>query len=204
MNDLSRVKRLSIAGMSCAGCVATVENALKGVPGVDEATVNLAERTATVKGAAETAALVSAVKAAGYDAAVLRGPEDETEKEAAEMSHYRRLLRKFLDDQGLTALELAYNAGQLMMFERNDRLFAPATISSRPSSRSRETVNRPGWPATSSTVVDVRSVTPGCAATRPTRPATSRSTSESTAATVAVALDWHVTDKSLPSRWNAT
>ena len=37
-----------------------------------------------------------------------------------------RLLRKFLDDQGLTALELAYNAGQLMMFERNDRLFAPA------------------------------------------------------------------------------
>jgi hypothetical protein len=37
-----------------------------------------------------------------------------------------RLLRTFLDDEGLTALELAFNAGQLMMFERNDRLFAPA------------------------------------------------------------------------------
>ena len=37
-----------------------------------------------------------------------------------------RLLRRFLDDQGMTALELAFNPGQLMMFERNDRLFAPA------------------------------------------------------------------------------
>ena len=96
MNDLSRVKRLSIAGMSCAGCVATVENALKGVPGVTEATVNLAERTASVRGMADTQALVEAVKQAGYDAAELRGLEDETEKEAAEMAHYRRLLRKFL------------------------------------------------------------------------------------------------------------
>ncbi len=37
-----------------------------------------------------------------------------------------RLLRRLLDDQGMTALELAYNPGQLMMFERNDRLFGPA------------------------------------------------------------------------------
>ena len=37
-----------------------------------------------------------------------------------------RLLRRLLDDQGLTALELAYHPGQLMMFERNDRLFGPA------------------------------------------------------------------------------
>jgi len=37
-----------------------------------------------------------------------------------------KLLRNLLDDQGLTALELAFDAGQLMMFERNDKLFAPA------------------------------------------------------------------------------
>jgi len=37
-----------------------------------------------------------------------------------------RVLRKFLDDQGITALELAYDAGPLMMFERNDRLYVPA------------------------------------------------------------------------------
>ncbi len=88
--------RLSISGMSCAGCVATVENALKNVPGVIEAAVNFAEHTATVRGGADAKALVAAVTASGYGAAELRGVEDESEKEAAELSHYRALLRKFI------------------------------------------------------------------------------------------------------------
>ena len=96
MTNSSVVKRLSIAGMSCAGCVATVENALKNVPGVTEATVNFAEHTATVTGAVDPQALITAVRAASYDAAVLRGLDDESEKEAAERTHYRRLLRKFM------------------------------------------------------------------------------------------------------------
>jgi P-type Cu+ transporter len=87
--------RLSISGMSCAGCVASVENALRAVPGVAEATVNLAERTATVRGSIAGAALVAAVKAAGYGAAELRGLEDESSKEAAERAHYLGLWRKF-------------------------------------------------------------------------------------------------------------
>ena len=37
-----------------------------------------------------------------------------------------RLLRNYLDDQGVTALEMIYNPAQLLMFERNDKLFAPA------------------------------------------------------------------------------
>ena len=37
-----------------------------------------------------------------------------------------RLLRNHLDDQGMTALEMIYNPAQLLMFERNDRMFAPA------------------------------------------------------------------------------
>jgi len=86
--------RLSISGMSCAGCVATVEDALKGVPGVAEAAVNFAEHTASVSGSASPAQLIAAVKASGYDAAELRGAEDEGEKEAAEFAHYRSLLRK--------------------------------------------------------------------------------------------------------------
>jgi len=88
--------RLSIAGMTCAGCVATVEEALRKVPGVTEATVNFAEHTATVTGDAEPARLVEAVKAANYDAAVLRGEEAQAEKEAIEHAHYRRLMRKFI------------------------------------------------------------------------------------------------------------
>ena len=96
MSTVATVARLSISGMHCAGCVATVENALKGVPGVSKATVNLVERSATVTGSAEPQALIAAVRAVSYDAAVLRGADDESEKEAAEHAHYRRLLRKFL------------------------------------------------------------------------------------------------------------
>ncbi len=96
MTETATITRLSISGMSCAGCVSAVENALLGVPGVTEATVNLVERSATVTGSADPQALIAAVRAASYDAAVLRGVEDESEKEAAEMAHYRRLLRKFI------------------------------------------------------------------------------------------------------------
>ncbi len=86
--------RLSISGMSCAGCVAAVENALKAVVGVEEASVNFAEHTARVSGAVAVGALIAAVKEAGYDAAELCGIEDQADKEAAEMAHYRELLRK--------------------------------------------------------------------------------------------------------------
>ncbi|MDH5572022.1 MAG: heavy metal translocating P-type ATPase [Gammaproteobacteria bacterium] len=86
--------RLSVAGMSCAGCVASVEKALKAVPGVQVAEVNFAEHTANVSGEVSVQTLIAAVVKAGYDAAELRDAEDESEKEAAEMAHYRGLLRK--------------------------------------------------------------------------------------------------------------
>ncbi len=94
MSETATSLRLSIGGMSCAGCVATVENTLRAVPGVAEATVNFAEHTASVTGSAPAEALIVAVRQAGYEAAELRGAEDEEQKEAAEMAHYRRLLRK--------------------------------------------------------------------------------------------------------------
>ena len=97
--------RLSVSGMSCAGCVGTVEEALRTVPGVSEASVNFAEHTAQVQGSATADALVAAVRKAGYDAAELRGVADEAEKEAAEFAHYRKLLRQAIV-AGLVALPL--------------------------------------------------------------------------------------------------
>ncbi len=88
--------RLSIGGMACAGCVAAVEEALRQVTGVEEAMVNLGERTATVRGAADPAALIAAVRAAGYDAAQLKDLKDELDKEAAELGAYRLMLRRAL------------------------------------------------------------------------------------------------------------
>jgi cation transport ATPase len=46
--------------MTCASCVGRVEKALKAVPGVTEATVNLATERATVRGVAAVADLIAA------------------------------------------------------------------------------------------------------------------------------------------------
>jgi len=87
--------RLAIEGMRCAGCVASVENALRGVPGVAEVNVNFAGRTADVHGNAEARTLISAVEKAGYRASEIVDEEAaESEKQAAELAHYKVLLRK--------------------------------------------------------------------------------------------------------------
>jgi heavy metal translocating P-type ATPase len=60
---------LDIEGMTCASCVLRIEKALVGVPGVGEANVNLATRTATVRSTLpDTDPLVDAVGRAGYAA----------------------------------------------------------------------------------------------------------------------------------------
>ena len=58
-----------VAGMTCASCVSRVERALKKVPGVDAASVNLATEQATVESAAplDAAALSAAVAQAGFE-----------------------------------------------------------------------------------------------------------------------------------------
>jgi len=62
--------RLAIEGMTCASCVSRVEKALRAVPGVLDATVNLASETATVDAVQtlDRAELVAAVDRAGYAA----------------------------------------------------------------------------------------------------------------------------------------
>ncbi|MFZ5708481.1 MAG: heavy metal translocating P-type ATPase [Pseudomonadota bacterium] len=58
---------LQVEGMTCASCVAHVERALKAVPGVEKANVNLATERAEVTGASlDRALLVRAVEDAGY------------------------------------------------------------------------------------------------------------------------------------------
>ncbi|APO68089.1 copper-transporting ATPase protein ActP 1 [Rhizobium gallicum] len=61
-----------IEGMSCASCVVRVEKAIKSVPGVNAASVNLATERATVtfKDAVDTAAVLQAIEGAGYEAKI--------------------------------------------------------------------------------------------------------------------------------------
>jgi Cu+-exporting ATPase len=84
---------LDIHGAKCAGCVRTIETALRAVPGVHAATMNLADRTALIEGEVDSAALISAVRNAGYDAALPASNDDDSERDAIELSHYKKLLR---------------------------------------------------------------------------------------------------------------
>jgi len=88
---------LDIEGASCASCVTKIESALKGVPGVTAASMNLAERRAQVDGSAAPEALIGAVERAGYQAAVA-AEESEADaldaREQADLAYYRRLMRK--------------------------------------------------------------------------------------------------------------
>ena len=63
---------LKVTGMTCNGCVNTVRKALKAIPGVEDADVDLEGGRAMVTydpAKASTEAMVSAVGAAGYSAA---------------------------------------------------------------------------------------------------------------------------------------
>ncbi len=86
--------RLSISGMSCAGCVAAVEKALRAVPGVEEATVSFAEHTARVEGSVDAAVLTRAVADAGYNAAELAELDDGSRQAAEEQLRLAGLWRK--------------------------------------------------------------------------------------------------------------
>ncbi|MGE8680599.1 MAG: heavy metal translocating P-type ATPase [Achromobacter marplatensis] len=89
---------LSVSGMTCASCVGRVEKALKAVPGVSAATVNLATERAqvTATGGTSPNALIQAVAKAGYEAKVLSGESTDTdavaERQAAELKSLKRAL----------------------------------------------------------------------------------------------------------------
>jgi copper chaperone len=61
---------LNITGMTCGGCVRSVENVLRGVEGVRAVRVSLEQGSATVEcddGKANLAAFKTAIEEAGYE-----------------------------------------------------------------------------------------------------------------------------------------
>ena len=90
----SETIRLSILGMRCAGCIAAVETALQAVAGVESVSVNFADHSATVTGQLDADLLKQALKASGYDAAVMEGLEDPEDEQIQQQQHYRQLMIK--------------------------------------------------------------------------------------------------------------
>jgi len=105
---------LPVGGMTCAACTASVERALSALPGVDGASANLVTRSATVSFDAarlDAAALVQAVRAAGYDAAVPRGTraliQQQRADDAALAREARGLFARAIVTLGAMAMAMA-------------------------------------------------------------------------------------------------
>src|ERR687897_2274527 len=106
-----------VTGMTCASCVGRVERALKKIPGVLEASVNLASEKATVRylaGEVEPRDLEKAVEGAGYG--VVRAGEAEAYVEDAHEKECRELRNNFLVAAALTALILAGSLPMMLGF----------------------------------------------------------------------------------------
>ncbi|MDZ7322109.1 copper-exporting P-type ATPase CopA [Kosakonia sacchari] len=91
-SELDDSQQLLINGMSCASCVSRVQKALQAVPGVTQARVNLAERTALVMGSAPAAELVSAVENAGYGAEAI---EDDIKRRERQQETALATMKRF-------------------------------------------------------------------------------------------------------------
>jgi len=105
-------QELTIGGMTCASCVARVERKLKRVPGVADASVNLATERASVTydpKASTMADLIAAVEAAGYSAApvVQDGIANAADDAAARHADLRRRRLTLATGAVLSALILA-------------------------------------------------------------------------------------------------
>lgn len=72
LRENKETRTIKVDGMHCASCVASVENALKAIEGVEEASVNLATETAQVTfepGKVRFSDFVTAIENVGYEVA---------------------------------------------------------------------------------------------------------------------------------------
>lgn len=97
---------LAVEGMTCASCVGRVERALKAVPGVAEATVNLATERASIRGIASSEALVAAVSGTGYTAKTMDQPSVASSELEARKDAEKAALKRDLTISAILTLPL--------------------------------------------------------------------------------------------------
>src|SRR4030095_10742101 len=64
-----RQRDLAVAAIHCGGCIQTIERALGGLPGVEQARVNLSTKRVTIRWHGDDPPpVIAALKAVGYEA----------------------------------------------------------------------------------------------------------------------------------------
>jgi Cu+-exporting ATPase len=117
---MTRERRdLPVTGMSCAGCVTSVERALSATPGVDRALVNLATEKATIVFDSDVTTLeqlAGSVRRAGYGL-ILPEPGIEDAEERARVAERTATRNRFVVAAifGLPVLALGMSHGTLVI-----------------------------------------------------------------------------------------
>ena len=78
------MRQYQVTGMSCAACVARVEKAVAKVPGVTAVSVSLLTNSMGVEGTAADAAVIEAVRQAGYGASKKGAKTEQSRAEDAD------------------------------------------------------------------------------------------------------------------------
>ncbi len=108
---------LDVHGMSCAACVGRVERALRALPGVVDASVNLATERASVHylpATLQPAALVAAVEAAGYGAKLRGGADSDADARAYKARQVGAMRRDALLALALAVLVMVLSMGPML------------------------------------------------------------------------------------------
>ena len=110
------MEQYTVTGMSCAACSARVEKAVSQVAGVTGCAVSLLTNSMGVEGTAEPEAVIAAVKAAGYGAALKdgNGPVQPTGEDALEDHETPALKRRLLVSLGFLLALMYVSMGHSM------------------------------------------------------------------------------------------
>ena len=112
------MQQFTVTGMHCAACSASVEKAVKKVPGVESCAVSLLTNSMGVEGTASDAAIIAAVEGAGYGASV-RGQESSAPSAAqaadALADHDTpRLKKRLIASVGFLLVLMYFSMGHMM------------------------------------------------------------------------------------------
>ena len=109
------MQQYTVTGMHCAACSASVEKAVKKVPGVTSCAVSLLTNSMGVEGTAEPAAVIKAVKDAGYGASV-RGQEAAPAADASALEDRQtpHLKKRLIASVAFLLILMYFSMGHMM------------------------------------------------------------------------------------------
>lgn len=109
------MQQYTVTGMHCAACSASVEKAVKKVPGVESCAVSLLTNSMGVKGTAEPAAVIKAVEDAGYGASV-RGQETAPAADASALEDRQtpHLKKRLIASAAFLLILMYFSMGHMM------------------------------------------------------------------------------------------